>query len=178
MGFNGCLILACTETPIGEIQAIVDRDDDTQAAIAYEGGWQLGRSFGAAIANDVKAILDQLIRCTDKPALICHVLDSDSADLAALGLSGDAWRACLVPTVMMDYAPSELGLDFASAFLSPKAATDRAAGWAVDAGLHPHEAGILSLFASQDRGQNAEHELLKLIAYLGVPGSKLSDQLM
>lgn len=152
MGFWGSEILARSARPLDELDAIASRDEGVDHILRFGDDWQWTQVSGLGIVEDAEAMLKELARETGAPVLTGYVLDGDCIDLLGWAPQSGLWRACLSREAMAGYLAEE-GQALDAVFLPPAEAAERAATWAVEAGLSPDRAALIDVFRQeQDAG--------------------------
>lgn len=164
MGFWGSLVLCQSNAELGEIEAIVSRDESVTEIARPGGAWRIGQGEDIALIDDAAAFLGELVAECGAPALLGYVLDSDCVDVVALGTQSGLWRSCLDRTAMQAYADGE-PLD--ASILLPAPAAERAAQWALEAGLQPNLPALRNVFSSSGDELFAEALFFELVDALG-----------
>lgn len=168
MGFWGAYVVCRSETPLDDLQAVIERHDGVDEHEHRPGGWQIGRYPGPELADESPAMLAELAEEAGAPALTGFVLDSDTVFVEGCSSTGGHWRACLAREAAEGYCEDD-DEDFDAEFPLPEPAAQAAATWAREAGLTPDPSGLLATFAEED-SDFAEELFFRLLDQLGIGG--------
>jgi hypothetical protein len=134
MGYWGYYVVAASERPLKEIEALSGVRDELALLEERAGGWQVWECHGGSDeqARDIGS-MNSLAAQTGSPALFAYVMDSRCAVVEAAAPRSGAWTTCLGRTSMAEFiGGDERALE--DYFLPPGDAADRAVAWAAECG--------------------------------------------
>jgi hypothetical protein len=168
MGYWGYYVVAGSERPLKELDALAGARDELTLLEERAGNWQVweypGRGDGEQ-ARDVGS-MNALAAETGAPALFAYVMDSRCAVVEAAAPQSGAWTACLGRAAMADC----LGGDERSLedyFLSAADAAERAVAWAAECGRDVPAKPLLDVLKAPAE-PSAEELFFRFLDRLGV----------
>ncbi|MER7197131.1 hypothetical protein CG723_19500 [Streptomyces sp. CB01635] len=166
MGYWGYYVVARSQRPLAELDALGGARDGLTLLERRADGWQVWECpDGGDRRHDVGS-MNALATETGAPALFGYVMDSDCVVIEAAAPESGAWTTCLARDAMAGYlSADELTLE--DYFLEPADAARRAVAWAQECG-RTVEQGPLADVLGQDPDPFAEPLFFRFLDRLGV----------
>jgi len=165
MGYWGYYVVARSEAPLAELDALARAKEAMELRAEAPGGWQVWEYPSGD--GDIGS-MNVLAAETGAPALFGYVMDSDCVVVEAAAPESGAWTTCLARAAMAGYlGAGDEGLTLEDYFLEPPDAAERAVAWAEEAG-YGVEAEPLVDVLSAEPDPLAENLFFRLLDRLGV----------
>ncbi|WP_420035242.1 hypothetical protein ACN2WE_25295 [Streptomyces sp. cg28] len=169
MGYWGYYVVARSERPLKELDALGGVRDALTLLEERAGGWQVWECPGGGADGEQAPDpggMNTLAAETGAPALFAYVMDSRCAVVEAAAPSGGAWTTCLGRTAMAGYiGGDERALE--DYFLPPGDAAERAVAWAGEGGRTVERGPLLDVLRAQAE-PSAEELFFRFLDRLGV----------
>ncbi|GAA2321601.1 hypothetical protein OKJ48_43155 [Streptomyces kunmingensis] len=167
MGYWGYYVVARSERPLKELDALDGVRDELTLLEERAGGWQVWECPGGSgeQTRDVGS-MNSLAAQTGSPALFAYVMDSRCAVVEAAAPQSGAWTTCLGRTSMATFiGGDERALE--DYFLPPQDAAERAVAWASEYGRTVVAKPLADVLAAPAE-PSAEELFFRLLDRLGV----------
>ncbi|MFI7340015.1 hypothetical protein ACIBUY_19035 [Streptomyces sp. NPDC050085] len=167
MGYWGYYVVARSERPLKELEALGGVRDELMLLEERAAGWQVWEcpGGGGEQARDVGS-MNSLAAQTGSPALFAYVMDSRCAVVEAAAPQSGGWTACLGRSAMTGYiGGDERSLE--DYFLPPADAAERAVAWAAECGRTVQAQLLLDVLRAEAQ-PSAEELFFRFLDRLGV----------
>lgn len=165
MGYWGYYVVARSERPLAELDALRGVNEGLALLEQRADGWQVWEHPSQGESVDIGS-MNTLAGETGAPALFGYVMDSDCVVVEAAAPESGAWTVCLAREAMARYLGQD-GLTVEDYFLEPRDGADRAVAWAGEAGRDVAPEPLLDILtASPD--PSAEQLFFRFLDRLGV----------
>jgi len=165
MGYWGYYVVARSERPLAELDALAGAKEGMELRAEASGGWQVWEypSGDGEVGN-----MNVLAAETGAPALFGYVMDSDCVVVEAAAPESGAWTTCLARAAMAGYLDAgNEGLTLEDYFLEPRDAAERAVAWAEEAGYGVETEPLVDVLTAEP-DPLAENLFFRLLDRLGV----------
>ncbi|MFI7010154.1 hypothetical protein [Streptomyces sp. NPDC050145] len=168
MGYWGYYVVAGSDRPLRELEALAGVREELTLLEERVGGWQVWECPGGGDGEQARDVgsMNALAAETGAPALFAYVMDSSCAVVEAAAPRSGAWTACLGRDAMTRYiGGDERSLE--DYFLPPADAAERAVAWAAECGRDVAAQPLLDVLRAPAE-PSAEELFFRFLDRLGV----------